>query len=150
MRKVVVTLLVGFTFGVLVPSAFSQQKPAPEPIFVKFCDLLADRTKYLGKVVRTEAKLEYWITMEYVVVATCAEKKVSIPLGISDELMSNTIETLSDEMNSRRVDGMDAELIGMLKAAPTQGKPKGYGHYGWSTHQFEVVKPIEIKSSPKR
>ena len=136
--KILVALTVAlFCFA---SSLHAQTKPLESdeskiPV-VEFCDLMADKNRYLGKLVRTKVIVEYLISMEYVLHSKCGVKKPRVALGFKDDIERRTGE-LSDEMYRQRKHSLMITTTGVLQSAVADGLA-GFGHYQWSKFQFEI------------
>ena len=149
--KLILLFLITVALSINMPA---QSKPPTdgesEPEIVEFCELVRNKTDFVGRRIRTEATIEYRITMEFVIVSKCDEKNVSIALGVVDHLMDRTIDVLTAEMNVRRTHTLPVKLIGTLQTSDSKNKGfvGGFGHNNWSRFQFEIDSPIVLESIP--
>ncbi len=97
---------------------------------------MADKERYVGKLIRTKVKVEYLITMEYVLHSKCGKKKPRVALGFKDDIENRT-EELSTEMYRQRNHSLTITATGVLQSAGAKGLA-GFGHYQWSKFQFEI------------
>lgn len=104
---------------------------------IEFCDLMANKERYLGKLVQTTAVAEYLVSMEFVVYSKCGSKEPRIALGFKDDLENRTLDVLTTEMNRQRKHKLRITTTGILQSAEEK-KLSGFGHYQWSKYQFEI------------
>ena len=139
--KLVSSLLSAF---ILAAGTMGQDSVQPKTLesnetkvpVVEFCDLMADKERYVGKLIRTTVVAEYLITMEYVLHTKCGEKKPRVSLGFKDDIESQT-EALGSEMYRQRNHSLTITATGVLQSAKAKGLA-GFGHYQWSKFQFEI------------
>lgn len=119
--------------------------------FVEFCDLMADKDRYLDKLVKTKAVIEYRVTMEFVLYSECNSKRTFIALGVLDDIMDEILDIFTTEMNRRKEHNLTAEITGILQGA-AEKEIRGFGHYAWSKYQFEIqeINNIEAAKTDKQ
>jgi hypothetical protein len=141
-RKLVPLLLIAFISAATNNGQNSVSKKAIEscetgiPV-IEFCDLMADKERYLGKLIRTTAVAEYLISMEFVLYSKCGSKKPRISLGFKDDLENRTLVAITTEMNRQKKHSLTITATGVLQSAEEK-KITGFGHYLWSKFQFEI------------